>query len=279
MATRDLTHKYNAMHNNKIHRIDITQDNEYKRIDDDTSTVPEWIFLVQEIKEHLECIKKDITIISKLQREQLNIGFGVEYELIYSTREKEIETLVSQATKNLRACEYKIKLMLSTNSRADITSRINVARYLGAEMSKASNELRQTQREFLKKLRKQNSMSSVCFGDVNENEVDVTLQQQMDQHDVAYKSKTRHAAILKVAKDIEELNNLSRELNALVIDQDDKCNNIAYNLENASQNVIKANKELTKLEKQTRSSWGCKVFVFMLLLNVLLLIILIAKKA
>lgn len=76
----------------------------------------------------------------------------------------------------------------------------------------------------------------------------------------------RNAEIVKIAKSIEELAQIFRELAVLVIDQGTILDRIDYNMENAVQQTKEGMEHLTKAEEHQKNSLGPKCIVLLVIL-------------
>ena len=72
--------------------------------------------------------------------------------------------------------------------------------------------------------------------------------------------------IMKIAKSIEELAQIFRELAVLVIDQGTILDRIDYNMENALENVKQGVKEIEKAEEHQKNSLSVKCIMLLVIL-------------
>jgi syntaxin 16 len=76
----------------------------------------------------------------------------------------------------------------------------------------------------------------------------------------------RNEEIVKIAKSIEELAQIFRELAVLVIDQGTILDRIDYNMENAVSNVKEGVEQLTKAEEHQKNSMSVKCIILLVIL-------------
>jgi syntaxin 16 len=76
----------------------------------------------------------------------------------------------------------------------------------------------------------------------------------------------RNEEIVKIAKSIEELAQIFRELAVLVIDQGTILDRIDYNMENAVSNVKEGVEQLAKAEEHQKNSMSVKCIILLVIL-------------
>ena len=85
----------------------------------------------------------------------------------------------------------------------------------------------------------------------------------------------RHDEFLKLERSIREVHDLFVELGALVTQQGDLVNNIAYNVEQAESKVEKGRKQLSDAERHQRSARRKKLICFTILSCVIIIVVLV----
>jgi hypothetical protein len=95
-----------------------------------------------------------------------------------------------------------------------------------------------------------------------------------DLHEVA---QSRDKEIAQIAKSIEELNAIFKELAVLVIDQGTILDRIDYNMESAVENTKAGIKQLEKAEEKQKNARALKCIVCLAITIFILLGILILK--
>lgn len=89
----------------------------------------------------------------------------------------------------------------------------------------------------------------------------------------------RNAEIVKIAKSIEELAQIFRELAVLVIDQGTILDRIDYNMENAVEHAKEGMKQLEQAEDHQKSSMSVKCILVLVALIIIMVSILIWKHS
>ena len=87
----------------------------------------------------------------------------------------------------------------------------------------------------------------------------------------------RDQEIQQIAKSIEELAHIFKELAVLVIDQGTVLDRIDYNMEQVVETTKKGMSELRKAEKYSKSSRPMKCIIILCIL-ILVLVFILAKK-
>ena len=87
----------------------------------------------------------------------------------------------------------------------------------------------------------------------------------------------RHDEFLKLERSIREVAEMFRELEGLIAQQGDLVNNIAHNVEQATEKVAKGRKQLSDAERHQRSARRkkviCAIIIFVAVLIILLIIL------
>jgi syntaxin 16 len=84
---------------------------------------------------------------------------------------------------------------------------------------------------------------------------------------------------VRIAKSIEELANIFKELAVLVIDQGTILDRIDYNMENAVEAATEGVKELTKAEEHQKNSMSVKCIILLVVLIIIMVGVLIWKHS
>lgn len=87
--------------------------------------------------------------------------------------------------------------------------------------------------------------------------------------------KDRHDEFLKLERSIREVHDLFIELGALVTQQGEMINNIAYNVEQATEKVEKGRKDLSDAERHQRSARRKKVICAAIIIVAVLILLLV----
>ena len=89
----------------------------------------------------------------------------------------------------------------------------------------------------------------------------------------------RDEEITKIAKSIEELAQIFKELAVLVIDQGTILDRIDYNMENAVEHAKEGVKQLHKAEEHQKANLAIKCIVVLVILNIIMVAIVVWKHS
>lgn len=91
--------------------------------------------------------------------------------------------------------------------------------------------------------------------------------------------RQRDDEIVRIAKSIEELAQIFKELAVLVIDQGTILDRIDYNMENAVEHAKSGVEQLQKAETQQKKNLAIKCILLLVLLNIIMVGILVWKRS
>ena len=162
-------------------------------------------------------------------------------------------------------------------------------RSLAQELQNHSKTFRTAQKDFLKNLRDQEtSGSSFGFDDAGDskavlNDEDAldrgfSREQELQLEHMNEQANEREKEIIKVAQSINELAQLFKELNVLVIEQGTILDRIDYNIEQTKSRVQQGVQELEKADEYSKKMLTLKCILALLLVIIILVIVLVAKK-
>ena len=89
----------------------------------------------------------------------------------------------------------------------------------------------------------------------------------------------RDVEITKIAKSIEELAEIFKELAVLVIDQGTILDRIDFNMESAVDHATVGNKELAKAETSQKNALPMRCIILLVVLIAIMLVVLIVKNS
>tara|TARA_B100000795_G_C22779820_1_gene431725 strand:+ start:415 stop:1167 length:753 start_codon:yes stop_codon:yes gene_type:complete len=206
--------------------------------------------------------------------------------------EREIDILTKSITIKFQESEKILKRILATGSKPGNTDervRRNIQRSLATRLQELSGDFRRTQRNYLTKLqKKKKETEGEGFGGGSSGNNDDGLgtedidpgfsdyQQEMIRANVDDIDQ-RDAEIMEIAKSIEDLAIVFKELAVLVIDQGTILDRIDYNMEVAVDRVDEGVVQLEKARKYQKASRPIKCIMFLVLVIVILIIMLIVK--
>lgn len=214
----------------------------------------------------------------------------VNFESDEAKQEIEIDRCTAEITKIFRHAEAVLKSFGSmakdpSISPAERTVRQNSLRSIAKKLQGLSMAFRMSQKEYMSKVQGQKAgggskdldfLNSKASGGVEADRGFNVAQMQMLE-DTEELVNTRDVEINKIAKSIEELAQIFKELAVLVIDQGTVLDRIDYNMEQVVENTKEGMVHLKKAENHQKNSFGLKCIIFLVLMIIIMLIILIMK--
>ena len=207
--------------------------------------------------------------------------------------ERQIERKTTEVTGLFRKAERYLKKVGASTRQAggeESTVGANVQRSLAMQLQTLSSDFRQKQRKYLTDVKAQKSgglvESEARFG-IN-LEDDGTLQndftsfgqsphQMATVDDLQSEIQSRDKEISQIAKSIDELGSIFKELAVLVIDQGTILDRIDYNMEAVVDSTKIGIKQLEKAERNQKSARPMKCIFCLLGTIIILLLILVMK--
>ena len=201
--------------------------------------------------------------------------------------EAKIQNMTESITNRFRQAEKTLMRVGAATKRVggeEATIGSNVQRSLAKKLQELSAEFRQKQRKYLKDVQTQKSGAAAetesKFGiDLNEtareygfNETQLAVVDDLNQA-----VQSRDNEIVQIAKSIEELSSIFKELAVLVIDQGTILDRIDYNMEAVVEHTKEGIGQLEKAEKSQKNARPLKCIVCLSITIIILLIILTLK--
>ena len=205
--------------------------------------------------------------------------------------ERQIDRKTTEVTTLFRKAErYLQKVGASTRQAGGEESTVgaNVQRSLAMQLQTLSSDFRTKQRKYLADVKAQKSgglvESEERFG-INleddgtlQNDYFVGSAQQLSVvDDLQAEIQSRDKEISQIAKSIEELGSIFKELAVLVIDQGTILDRIDYNMEAVVEHTKTGIKQLEKAERSQKSARPMKCIICLLITIMILLLILVLK--
>jgi len=245
---------------------------------------PHWVDAVDDIKESIESTKKLIDRLHTAHKNRLLVRFD-DQEGVY---DKTIDTLTRKITQQFREAERKLKRIALSRvdvSQSEANVRLNIQRSLAVQLQEMSMRFRKSQKEYLGRLKSQKSggtLEGFLGADETSAKSSISLGGVSDEQSMMFElaestADERDQEIQKIAKSIEELAHIFKELAVLVIDQGTVLDRIDYNMEQVVETTKKGMGELRKAEKYSKSSRPMKCIIILCIL-ILVLVFILAKK-
>lgn len=206
------------------------------------------------IRKMIEKIKTKLTELKKMHQQHISqVNFTKEDNL-----KRQIEALTEEITDLVRQTQQSIKT-LDTSQGKEITG--NIQKLIAVELQEVSENFRTIQHQYLNNMKKRETSATTGLFD-GESFDDISIDDQtstlVEQEQIA----NRNAAIIKerekeigaIAQSIEDLNEIFRDINTLIVDQGTVLDRIDYNIEHASHEIEEGNVQLTKGEEHQKSA-------------------------
>jgi len=245
---------------------------------------PDWVDLSEGISTDLQNIKAKLTLLGKAHTERLRPTFNDEEE---KAAEMKIDILTQQITQLMKKGEGSVKRISSVGDTTNLTQqektvRLNVMRNLGSQLHDLSKQFRGMQKEYILKVQGQEGLDEKKGGEgfsiadgVESGRISDDHLQQLAQ--IRMQSGQRTEKIMKVVQSVQQLAQVFKELDMLVIEQGTVLDRIDYNIEQAKASVGQATKIIVEEEKKSRSMRSIKCMVLLVVVVFVMLMFVIAK--
>jgi len=272
-------------------------------------TPPPWVGIIDEVHYDVSRVKQKMKELAEAHKKHLLPKFEGDSEQGLE-EEREIEILTDFITKTFQAAQTRIQRLSQKDSaaskegktkeerKAEKQMKKNVQQMLALQLQTLSTQFRRQQQDYLQKLRGKRSKSKRASSGVssagnespipgNRNDFDdsdidfdtgFSQNQIMSamQHEDSISSRERE--IIGLAKSINDLANVFKDLSILVIEQGTILDRIDFNVEQALTNASEGVKELDKAKK-SQKAYTRKLCMLLLCLAIGMVVIFIIFKA
>lgn len=305
MATRNLTRKFLELREAVVsHRSPPSPKSDLDlRLVEDTdhvSMLPVWVDIVQSLNAEIALVKSKMADLSRMHVDRLRVSFESESE--ERSRDQEIELLTQQITAGFHQCEAKLKQIASvandfvpSGSTAGSSSlsfqerqvRFNVMRAHASRIQELSKQFRQQQKYFLKQWQAGQQRHATYFPDDQVLSVDalteaadrgtLSFEQQAQLNRASQSADEREVEIAMIARSMNDLAQLFRDINVLVIQQGSVLDRIDYNIETTLVQVREGNKQLVKAEDYQKRTHTLACIAILFVIALILTVILVFR--
>lgn len=244
---------------------------------------PQWVDEVDAVNGLLSDIFRLMGILNSMHATRVGTVFGRDLD----DMEAKIENMTGDITNKFRQAEKLLTRVGIATKRVggeEATIGANVQRSLAKKLQEISAEFRQKQRKYLSDVQAQKSgalaETESKFGiDLNETEREFGFNEQQLAvvEDLNMAVQSRDKEIVQIAKSIEELGSIFKELAVLVIDQGTILDRIDYNMEAVVEHTKEGIGQLEKAESHQKNARPLKCIICLSITIVILLVILILK--
>ena len=271
----------------------------------DIDAVPAWVRLVEAIKADVAQLHEDLHLLHNLHTARLRIAFD---EDSIRAQDASIQELADSITARLNRCLANNKRIVATAlaqkpppSQQDRTVIFNAMRACALETGEQTKTFRRAQKAFLDQLSAQQKQEEQMSGTgpggsqsqhrrtatagLSDGMLDAIMdpnqpldqQQQVELQHMEEDATAREKEIIRVAQSINELAQLFKELNVLVIDQGTILDRIDYNVEQAKERTDKGVEHLKEADQVSEKAMTAKCIGVLIVIVVILLIALVIK--
>eukprot|EP01083_Nonionella_stella_P090036 251530_1 len=244
---------------------------------------PQWVDEVDAVNGLLSDIFRLMGILNSMHATRVGTVFGRDLD----DMEAKIENMTGDITNKFRQAEKLLTRVGIATKRVggeEATIGANVQRSLAKKLQEISADFRQKQRKYLTDVQAQKSgalaETESKFGiDLNETEREFGFNEQQLAvvEDLNMAVQSRDKEIVQIAKSIEELGSIFKELAVLVIDQGTILDRIDYNMEAVVEHTKEGIGQLEKAESHQKNARPLKCIICLSITIVILMVILILK--
>ncbi|KAJ7170539.1 syntaxin-like t-SNARE protein TLG2 [Mycena crocata] len=265
----------------------------------DLDLPPKWVDISEQVQDILADTQAKITALEKLHAKHVLPGFTDR-----SLEEREIEATTTDITKDFRRCQALIQRIgtqshsfppshpdAHPSTHAALAAK-NVQRGLAAKVQDLSAAFRKKQRVYMEKLQGhaiKNQDLLIASGTISlkgsegmsavddDMEAATHTQVQSLSADPSQDLTTRDRELTEIAKSINSLAELFKDLSVLVIDQGTLLDSVEYNIEQTAFQVEDAVREL-KVATGYQKNTGRRQCIFLLVLMIFGLVVVLILK-
>lgn len=309
MAARNLTRKFFELRNNAKTSAGVMRSQEVPTDDDggllerDANAAnfkamkerlpPLWVDKIEQAEDDISKINRKMKELSALHTKRLMVNFESDEQ----EQERQIEDATAHITQIFRHAEGILKKFDTAPaaasssdkvSQAEAQVRNNLKRSLAKKLQTLSVSFRGLQKEYMTKLKaltkgasleifdgKGGAAAAAAATDAADSGFSKSQMSVVD--DTERLVNERDEEITNIAKNIEEMAAIFRELSAMVIDQGTVLDRIDYNMEATVEQTKEGLQQLQKAEDHQKNSLSIKCIIFLCFLIFILVVIMIFK--
>ncbi|CAD8123353.1 unnamed protein product [Paramecium sonneborni] len=232
---------------------------------------------LDKIKQVQEILKELQVLGSKRLKMQFGDASALE-KLIYENNQK--------ATQKIMECEKNTEFIANYNNdnetQSDKKIRMNINRALAQQIQDLTNALRNQQKRMvtmIKQINKDDGGNFLKLSEQKQQEMKVADDELTQAEEQMYDDiiSERDQEINKLVTMINELAEVFKTLNQLVIDQGTILDRIDYNIDQVVHNVKKANEELIKAEDSQNSPLANRCIIILIIMIAICCVLLTIK--
>ena len=239
----------------------------------------------KQVNNIIEDLLINFASLKSFQQERIKPKF-IDEEIENKRLDKEINKLILKMMKKIKFCEALIKMIKNQkNEKNTILEKVkyNVKMFLIEKIQNFSNEFRKNQQQYLKYLKDMGISSNIN----NDNEKSIEKFNELDdekknflytQEDDKYQQiKKRDEDISVLAKSIDELSGIFKDLQNIVQEQGTILDRIDYNINISYENSQQGLKYIKKAEEHQNESCFRNVILLLYIIIFIEAILIISK--
>ena len=239
----------------------------------------------KQVNNILEDLLTNFASLKSFQQERIKPKF-IDEEIENKRLDNEINKLILKMMKKIKFCEALIKMIKNQkNEKNTILEKVkyNIKMFLIEKIQNFSNEFRKNQQQYLKYLKDMGVLSNTN----NDNEKSIDKFNEFDdekknflytQEDDKYQQiKKRDEDISVLAKSIDELSGIFKDLQNIVQEQGTILDRIDYNINISYENSQKGLKYIKKAEEHQNESCFRNVILLLYIIICIEAILIISK--
>ena len=239
----------------------------------------------KQVNNIIEDLLINFASLKSFQQERIKPKF-IDEEIENKRLDREINKLILKMMKKIKFCEALIKMIKNQkNEKNTILEKVkyNIKMFLIEKIQNFSNEFRKNQQQYLKYLKDMGISSNIN----NDNEKSIEKFNELDdekknflytQEDDKYQQiKKRDEDISVLAKSIDELSGIFKDLQNIVQEQGTILDRIDYNINISYENSQQGLKYIKKAEEHQNESCFRNVILLLYIIIFIEAILIISK--
>eukprot|EP01036_Dinobryon_divergens_P030635 gene30635-39908_t len=251
------------------------------------SLPPKWVESIERVEEDISKIQLKIKDLGILHSKRLMVNFEDDE----AQQERDIDAKTREITEVFHHAEGILKVFGQkaddkSLSGAERSLRKNMQTQMAKKLQGLSISFRKSQKDYMNRIKEQKSGSGAqAFDFLDTKNVDFegdsgfTTKQLRATENIEALVNERDEEIVRIAKSIEELAAIFKELAVLVIDQGTILDRIDYNMEHAVENAKQGVVQLEQAEESQKKAMSVRCIIVLVVLIVILLGVLIWKHS
>ena len=257
----------------------------YSKVDTMGDPLSDSLSKVSDLDEKLKKLQKDVEEFYKVQK---NLVTRPQYDdKAFKNEVREMEKLSDQIFATSNKLQKEVNVFRKEVSESDLSGTqakmMNMhATRLGSGISKLLNDYRAAQVEYINGTQKLHHKATVITGNedskgVSENNVELDfgagfLEEQKQARLELNEIKSRDEELKKIESKVFEVNQLFKEINAIITEQGEAIDNIEKNVEDAAVTVESGREQLKEAHKNKKKWYKKKVCCIVFVVVVVLIV-------